>query len=86
MASKSTDIIEVDVNGGIRNEQLAFLRKVFANAHVNILIGSAFSLEVVPTSVTGSRGFRKLTSVCAIGRVPIEILFEAFYALSTSVL
>ena len=49
MASKSTDIIEVDVNGGIRNEQLAFLRKVFANAHVNILIGSAFSLEVVPT-------------------------------------
>lgn len=49
MASKSTDIIEVDVNGGIRNEQLAFLRKVFANAHVNILIESAFSLEVVPT-------------------------------------
>lgn len=49
MASKSTDIIEVDVNGGIRNEQLAFLRKVFANAHVNILIGSAFSLKVVPT-------------------------------------
>lgn len=49
MASKSTDIIEVDVNGGIRNEQLAFLRKVFANAHVNILIGSAFSLEVIPT-------------------------------------
>ena len=49
MASKSTDMIEVDANGGIGDEQLAFVRNVFANAHVNILLGSAFSSEVVPT-------------------------------------
>ena len=46
-----TDVIEVGVEDDvdIDKERLAFARNVFANAHVNILLGSAFSSEVVPT-------------------------------------
>lgn len=53
-------VIEIDSNGSIGDRYAKFLRKAFASAHLNVLLGSAFSVDVVPTLAQRESWFQKV--------------------------